>query len=58
MLQSQCKLYPLHGVLIVGQVVEAERNPGCCNGRSRDLQKFLHPSMSNKLCSKLLMQQK
>lgn len=52
-----CSLYPLHGILIVSQVVEAERNSCRCHGRPGDLQEFLNSSLSNELRRKLLMKQ-
>lgn len=50
-------LYPLHSILVVGQVVETERHPRGSHGWSGDLQQLLHPPMSYKLCCKLLVQE-
>lgn len=52
-----CVPYPLHGILVVGQVVEAQRHPCGGHGRLGDLQQLLNPSMDHKLGGKLLMQQ-
>lgn len=49
--------YPLHGVLVVSQVVEAEGNSCCRHGRPGDLQELLNSSMSDELGSKLLVEE-
>lgn len=50
-----CVPYPLHGILVVGQVVEAQGHPCGGHGRLGDLQKLLNSSMGHKLGCKLLM---
>lgn len=49
--------YPLHGVLVIGQVVKAQRHPGGSHRRSGYFQQLLNASMSYKLCRKLFVQQ-
>lgn len=50
-------LYPFHGVLVVCKVVEAQRHSRGSHGRPWDFQQLLNSSVSDKLCSKLLVQQ-
>lgn len=49
--------YPFHGILVIGKVVEAQWHSSSCHWRPGDFQQLLNSSMSNKLCSKLLVQQ-
>lgn len=50
-------LYPFHGVLVIGKVVEAQRHSSSSHRWPGDFQQLLNSSMSHKLGSKLLMQQ-
>lgn len=50
-------LYPFHGVLVIGKVVEAQRNSSGSHRRPGDFQQLLNSSVSHKLGSKLFMQQ-
>ena len=56
-LNMKLKHYPLHGVLVVGQVVQTQGHAGRSHGRPRDLQQLLHASVRDELCCKLLMEQ-
>lgn len=49
--------HPFHSVLIVRQVVQAERNACRRHGASRDLQKLLNSSVCDEFCRKLLMEE-
>lgn len=52
-----CAQYPLHGVLVVGQVVEAEGDPGGSQRGSWDPQQLLDTALGHKLPRKPLVQE-
>ena len=49
--------YPLHGILIISQIIQTQGNTGGRHGGTWNIQKLLHSTMSHKLSSKLLVQQ-
>lgn len=49
--------HPLHGVLVISQVVEAQGHPCCCYRGPWDFQKLLHATVSHKFSSEFLVQQ-
>lgn len=47
--------YPFHSILVVGKVIEAQRNTSSSHGGPGYFQQLLNSSMSHKLSSKFLV---
>lgn len=52
-----CDTDPLHGVLVVGQVVQTQGHSGGGHRRPGDLQQHLNPPVGDELGRKLLMEE-